>query len=396
MIILMGMLLIDFTREMANTYYPLYVIKLGGTATTLGLIGSVATLTEALVKIPGGNLADKYRRKRLIIAMSLLASASYLFYAFAPSWHFILLGAILSSFCWLYTPSFSSIVIESLPEDQRGTGYSLLNLIAKVSTTPSPLIAGYLFTIYGVIGTSRVAYGLVSLAFLAASLMRLKLVEETDRPEVTAETILTSLGSSKEFIEGIGIWREVTRSLKALFAVEMLYIIPNIMFNTILTLYLVNDLGVTEVQLGQLWAIVGLAMIIVAIPSGKLIDRFGRVRPLLFSFALISVILPILLIDATFFQLVLATPIIGLINIIFNSSTQALWADLIPEDKRGRVIGSKSFFSLILTAIGSLVGGMVYEYISHTLPIYLYTAINIPCLIITWLYIKEPERGPDL
>lgn len=33
LIILTGMLLIDFTREMANTYYPLYVTRLGGTAT---------------------------------------------------------------------------------------------------------------------------------------------------------------------------------------------------------------------------------------------------------------------------------------------------------------------------------------------------------------------------
>lgn len=178
LIILLGMLLVDFTREMANTYYPLYVTRLGGTATTLGLIGSAATVTEALVKIPGGNLADKYRRKRLIIVMSLLASAFYLFYAFAPSWHFILLGAVLTSFCRIYTPSFSSIVIESLPEDRRGTGYSILNLITKVSSTPSPLIAGYMFTIFGVVGTSRVAYGLVSLAFFAASLMRFRLVEE--------------------------------------------------------------------------------------------------------------------------------------------------------------------------------------------------------------------------
>jgi MFS family permease len=330
-----------------------------------------------------------------IITRSLLASISYLLYAFAPSWEYILLGAILTSFCWIYTPSFSSIVIESLPENRRGTGYSILNLISKASSTPSPLIAGYLYTIHGVVGASRISYVLVSAAFLAASLLRLRLVDEPDRPELTTERVLSSLGSVKEFTEGIGIWWEVKGSLRALFAVEMLYLVPNIMFNTILILYLVNDLGVTEVQLGQLFSIVGVAMIVLAVPSGKLVDRFGRVRPLLFSFALISVTLPILLTDASFFQLVLATPVIGLINIMFNSATQALWADLIPEGKRGRGIGSKSFFSLILTAIGSLVGGLVYEYISHTLPVYLYILINIPCFAITWLYIKDPERTQD-
>ena len=100
--------------------------------------------------------------------MTIIASASYLLYAFAPSWQFILLGAICTSFCWIYTPGFNSIVKESLPEDKRGTGYSTINLITRVSTTPSPLIAGFLFATYGVVGTSRIGFVLVSMAFLAA------------------------------------------------------------------------------------------------------------------------------------------------------------------------------------------------------------------------------------
>ncbi len=392
LIIIVGWLMVDFTREMAYTYYPLYVTELGGTATILGLIGAAAVITEAVVKIPGGNLADKFRRKRLIIVMTLLASASYLLYAFAPSWQFILLGAIFTSFCWIYTPGFDSIIMESLPEDKRGTGYSLINLITKVSTTPSPLIAGFLFTRYGVIGTSRIAFVLVSMAFLAASLMRWRLKEDSDKPEVTAKDVLGSLGSAKGFAEGIGVWREVPRELSTLLSVELLYLVPNIMFNVIMTLYLINDLGITEIQLAYLGSIIGITMIIFAIPAGKIIDRFGRVRPLLFAYALTAVAVPILL-DATFTRLIMATPIIGLINIIFYTSTQALWADLIPEDKRGRMMGSKSFFSLLAVAGGNIAGGLIYDNVSHTLPIYIFMAVNIPCFILTWLYIKEPEKN---
>ncbi len=392
LIILTGWLIVDFAREMAFTFYPLYVTELGGTATILGIISSIAVLTDALVKIPGGHLADKYRRKRLIIIMTLLASAFYLIYAFAPSWHYILLGAVLTSFCWIYSPGFESIVMESLPEDKRGTGYSLINLITKVSTTPSPLIAGYLFTRYGVIGTSRIGFILVSVAFLVASLLRWRLHEETDKPEVTTKDVLASLSSAKGFTEGIGVWREVPRTLTALLSVELLFLVPNIMFNTIMTLYIVNDLGITEVQFSQLGAIIGVAMIIFAIPMGKIIDRFGRVRPLLFGYALTAAAVPLLL-EATFTRLIFATPIIGLINIIFYTATQALWADLIPEDKRGRVMGSKSFFSLIAVSGGSILGGLIYDNISHTLPIYIFWAVNIPCFILTWLYIKEPQKN---
>lgn len=391
LIILVGWLLVDFTREMAFTYYPLYVTALGGTATILGLINASGVLTEAFVKIPGGLLADNFRRKRLIIAMTVLASASYLLYAFAPSWQFILLGAICTSFCWIYTPGFDSIVMESLPEDKRGTGYSLINLITKVSTTPSPLIAGFLYASYGVIGASRIGFVLVSMAFLTASLMRWRLVEETDKPEVTTRDVVSCLSSGKSFAEGIGVWKEVPRTLSILLSVELLFIIPNVMFNAIMVLYIVNDLGISPLQLSYLGSIIGVAMILLAIPAGKVVDKFGRVRPLLFGYVLTFFAVPLLL-DASFTQLLLAAPIIGLINIIFYTSTSALWADLIPDDKRGRVTGSKSFFSLLAVAGGNIVGGLIYDYVSHTLPIYLFMAVCIPCFLLTWLYIKEPEK----
>ena len=391
-IILIGWLLVDFAREMAFTYYPLYVIELGGTATIIGVISSVAVLTEAIVKIPGGQLADQFRRKRLIIVMTLIASASYLMYAFAPTWHYVLLAAIIVSFCWIYTPGFESIVMESLPEEKRGTGYSLINLITRVSTTPSPLIAGYLFTRYGIIGTSRIGFIFVSAAFLVASLLRWRLKEDTDKPEVTVKDVVDSLGSAKTFGEGIGVWRDVSMSMRMLLSIELIYLIPNIMFNTIMTLYLVNDLGISEVQLSQLGTVIGVAMIIFAVPMGKIVDKFGRVRPLLLGYALTAATLPVLF-DATFTQLLFATPVIGLINIIFYTSTQALWADLIPEDMRGRIMGSKSFFNLLAVAGGSILGGLIYDNISHTLPIYVFWAVTVPCFILTWIYVKEPERN---
>jgi len=396
LIILMGWLIVDFTREMANTYYPLYVVELGGTATTIGIIAAAATITDAIVKIPGGHLADKYRRKRLILVMTFLAAGAHLFYALAPSWHFLVLAAVLTSFCWIYTPAFNSIVIEALPKEKRGTGYSLVNLITRVSTTPSPLIAGFLFTRYGVVGTSRIAYGLVSVAFLIAGILRFRLEEETDKPEVTARAVFSSLSSAKEFSEGINVWRDMPKSLTALFSMELLYLLPNIMFNTILTLYLVNDLGINELQLSRLGAIIGVTMIIFAIPVGKIIDKYGRVRPILICFLLILVTIPVLLLEVTFTQILLVTPIIGLVNVVYYSSTQALWADLIPEDKRGRILGSQNFFGLIVVAIGSVAGGLFYDQVSHQLPILIYWFINVPCFIITWLYIKEPDKSEEV
>ena len=56
-------------------------------------------------------------------------------------------------------------------------------------------------------------------------------------------------------------------------------------------------------------------------------------------------------------------------------------------------MGSKGFFSLLAVAGGSIMGGLIYDYVSHTLPVYIFMAVNIPCFILTWRYIKEPEKN---
>ena len=377
LILLLGWLLIDFSREMANTYYPLYVTALGGTATILGIIGAAATISEAIVKLPGG----------------VLASASYLLYALAPSWQYILLGAVCTSLCWIYTPSFDSITIESIPEDKRGIGYSLVNLITNASTTPSPLLAGLLYTRYGIIGASRIGFGLVSLAFLAAAVLRWRLVEETDKPEMTARDVVSSFRDVRTFGEGISVWKEVPHTLTMLLGTQLFYMLPNVMFNTVLALFLVDDLGISGVQLSYLATIVAATVIVFAIPSGRAIDRWGRVKPLLFGYALTAVTLPVLLINPSFIVIALAAPVIGLFNVIFFSSTQALWADLIPQDKRGRVMASKRFFELIPLAGGSILGGYVYDHFGHSAPVYVYIVGSVVCLIVTWIFIKEPMQN---
>ena len=133
-------------------------------------------------------------------------------------------------------------------------------------------------------------------------------------------------------------------------------------------------------------------VIIFAIPSGRAIDRWGRVKPLLFGYALTAVTLPVLLINPSFIVIALAAPVIGLFNVIFFSSTQALWADLIPQDKRGRVMASKRFFELIPLAVGSILGGYVYDNVGHSAPVYAYILGSVVCLVVTWIFIKEPRQ----
>ena len=70
LVLALSWLVMDLASEMPSTYYGLYVKALGGSASIIGLIGSVSMFFQALVQIPGGYLADKYGRRWLISTMT--------------------------------------------------------------------------------------------------------------------------------------------------------------------------------------------------------------------------------------------------------------------------------------------------------------------------------------
>ncbi|TEU12493.1 MFS transporter, partial [Candidatus Bathyarchaeota archaeon] len=172
LIMVLSWLILDFASELPSTYYPKYVEALGGTAAIIGLIGASELLARALVQIPGGYLADKYGRKWLIFTMTFFAGIARVFYIFAPSWEWILVGAVMGGFAGLYQPALNAIIADSVPKEKRGMGFSIIQLIAGASTTPAPLIAGFLYTKMGLVPSVRLSYIVVVIGFLAASALR--------------------------------------------------------------------------------------------------------------------------------------------------------------------------------------------------------------------------------
>jgi MFS family permease len=119
-IIVISWILIDFASEIPATYYALYVLQLGATETILGIIGLSGVLALASMQFPGGYLADKFGRKWLVSSMTFGVALSFILYALAPSWHFILIGVILMNFFnSTYQPALMAIVSDSLPSSAR-------------------------------------------------------------------------------------------------------------------------------------------------------------------------------------------------------------------------------------------------------------------------------------
>ncbi len=392
LVMVLSWLVLDLFTELPGTYYPLYVKALGGTASTIGLIGAVQNVAVALVQIPGGYLTDKYGRRWLIASMTFVAAFARLFYAYAPSWEWILAGAAISGFCSIYQPALNAIVADSLPREKRGMGFSIINLISSVSTTPAPLIAGYLFTLYGLVPSMRLTYKLVFMGFIVAAFLRARLKETVEDPaKINVREMMGEYPASLR--ESINVWRLVPAAAFVLFLISVITSFASGLFQPVLTLYIVKDLGIDEVQLSYIMTAIPVTMILLALPAGKMVDRVDKRMPIIMSFVLWGAAI-LLLVYGDFYRLILSMILVGTLMILVNSATSALSAEFIPQEHRGKVNGSRGFFVMIAAALGQLSGGWLYDNVSHQAPFLIELLLIVPPIFMAWRWLKMPEPEP--
>ena len=386
----------DFANELQGTYYgPFVLYDLGATETILGLIGFVSLIVLALVQFPGGYLADKYGRKWLISTLTFGVALSYVFYMLAPSWHWILVGAVFGNLCCFYLPALDAMLADSMPSERRGMGFSIITLITKVATTPAPIFAGLLVAVFTRANGMRIAYAIVVVFFLLAATLRVKLKETVAQPRnIRFRDLLSSYPQA--FRESIGVWKTLPHSMFYLFFANLTMSLAFSLGYLYYAVYAIEGsrsvLFISEFDWALVSAAIFVTMIVSAIPIGKFIDKIGRKIPLLVSYI---IFFPgvLLFVYGDLFRLFIALPLVGMGDMIFFSAFESLRTDIVPLEKRGKVIGLTNFATYIIMAIGQLVGGILYEK-APQLPFFFMLVFIVPSFIIT-LLVHEPKKREE-
>jgi DHA1 family multidrug resistance protein-like MFS transporter len=394
-VLVLSWILIDFANELPATYYSLYVLNLGATETILGLIGLFSFLALASMQFPGGYLADKFGRKWLISTMTFGVGLSFIFYAIAPSWHLILIGAILMNLLnSIYQPALMAMIADSLPPERRGMGFGIVTLITSVSTTPGPIVARILYGQFGLVQGMRIGYGIVVAIFLSAAILRSLRLKETmanvQKPSFKA--LLQTYPTATK--ETFGVWKKIPRSTFYLFLSSAFIMFGIATANLYFVVYAVEELLIDEAVWPLILTALFITMIIVAIPIGKAVDKLNRKFPILISYLIFGVSMWLFL-NGDVPRLFLSLTLVGIGQVMLNSAFSALQADLTPREQRGKVNGFTNFANNIIMAVGSLVGGVIYQYVSPQIPFLLTAILAIPSFLIALTLVHEPEKREE-
>jgi MFS family permease len=378
-------------QPIPETYASLYYLNLGADTFLISIIGFAGSIAVALVQFPGGYLADKHGRRRLIVTMTFGLAVGSLFFIFAPSWHFILIGSLIQNFCSIYGPALMAIVIDSLPPQNRGAGYSLQSVITTLVLLPAPLIAQYLVVTFNFDIGMRVGYTIVASAYFVIALIRLRLTETLPlNAEMVKPNFTTMLKNYPQYVkEGVYVWRKVPRSAFNLF---LAMIVANGLVVSCQAYFVVYATSILSITLEQ-WAIVTvfryLSIAIPGILAGLSMDVMGRKRFLILGY-LLYVPGMLLFVFADFYLMLLAFFFFGLGNLLQLNSYQVLMGDLVSRNLRGTVTGCVQFFMFIMQAGLQVLVGVLYAFVYPQLPFLLLAATAIPLSLFVFWKVHEP------
>ncbi len=362
----------------------------------LAVMGFAGSIAVALVQFPGGYLADKHGRRWLIVTMTFGMAIGSLFFILAPSWEFILIGLLVQNFCSIYGPALMAMVIDSLPVNNRGAGFSFQSVITTLVLLPAPLIAQYLVATFNFDFGMRIAYSLTATAYFVIALLRFRLTETLPPmgEKVRFNFVDTLRSYPKAVKESICVWRKVPKSAYNLF---LAIIIVNGLVVSCQTYFVVYATSVLNMSLEQ-WALVMtfryLTIAIPAILAGFSMDVLGRKRFLILGY-LLYIPGMLLFINADFNMLLLSFFFFGLGNLLQLNSYQVLMGDLVPRNLRGTATGCLQFFMFIIQAILQVLVGLTYVYVSPQLPFLLLAFTMLPVSLFVFWRVHEPKIRED-
>ena len=405
-------LLGNFARSMVFPYASLYILALGGDARIIGWVNFLRPLAGLIVFPIAGYLTDRTSRVKLIVLGNYLSVAYVLIYVLAFRWQVVAIASLMSGLVVLGFPPWSALIADSLSPEDRGRGIATMNTISNGLSIFAPYIAGVVVERYGPDAGIRTLYGAMLVLYLASAVIHARFLKESTPQTHTRLTVSSLPRLLAEAYGGIPtLLRELPRSLKALAGVIILSFMLNGVASPFWVIYAIEQIGLSSSRWGLILLCEAALRIVMFIPAGVVVDRWGRTASLLVALLLATVSMPLFIFAKGFTAVFLIRAAIAVASAITIPACSALMADAAPRAIRGRVMAVLGQGGVMLGSAGggtggpgtgflitlplmaaSLAGGYLYDQ-NPSYPWFFVLIATIIATVLTVLFIRDPKQA---
>ena len=367
---------------LAGGLSALYVKEvLGADGVVLGLFSSIWSAVYLFFILIGGWVGDYHDRKKMLLLGTALTLPNPIVYAFAPSWHLLLianfLGALGSAFA---NPAYTGILFASVEQKERSRQIAAINTLTALANVVFPPLGAYLIGWMGGLNEIRKMFILQFFFSLGVWVYTLKALESN--PSDGKEGFRGIKKLFQDIFHQMGDVYRLSKERKAAPWIHMSLLGPFAweLVGPFWTIYAAEACGSPFFVIGLLSTVSSLTSILLQVPMARISDRKGRRRTILaarpFRYICIVSLLIAGSIDSGFTPFI---PILAWVLDAVGTSAGPAWSsaqtEVMPEAYQSRWNALLSFFWRISAIPASLIGGFLWN-IDPRLPFVIALAVD--------------------
>lgn len=354
---------------------PIFSKELGAENYQVGLIAMSFPIMNFLFAPFWGSLSDRYGRRPIILISVLITGLAYLLFSQTVNLWLLLLSRLLAGMGSANLSVAQAYIADITPPQQRAKSMGLIGAAFGLGFIIGPTVGGYM--------KSMSSPGHVDLVgYLAAALCLLNFVLAFYLLPESLKEKQKDVRFNFKVISGI-VTELRKPTIRELLLINFIFITAFMIMQMSASLFWKEKIGLNEIQMGNTFAFIGLATVIVQGGLvGRLVRRFGEVRLLSYGtylFIAALVIIPWVTPD-TFIPIELfALALMALANGCLTPSITSLLSKTADPKDVGQVLGVNQSFGSVARAAGMGLSGFIYGIEFH-LPFMLGAVMMLICI----------------
>jgi len=348
----------------AMPFVSLYLYReLGLSMKLVGTIMLFSALISSAGRIIGGEMADRIGRRPLIavtmgVRTIFFLLMSYVIYIRA-SYVVVALTFLAIRFLGaLMQPGISAMVADIVPQERRVEAFGILRIGGNAGWAVGPAIGGFLIVI-----SYWSLFLVTAMASLIAMLLVVLFIEESNHNRDAERFELSKVfdvGRDRQFLVFCGF--------------SFLLFLVMGQFASTLSVFATEFVGISDVQLGFLYTLNGVIVVLFQWPGAILGGKIGTRLALTIGAILFGTGYLLVGFAPSFYFLLGTMVVITLGEVIFSPSATTAVANSATEGKMGRYMGFFGLSEALGWSAGPFVGGWLLDYFGDK-PLVLWGAI---------------------
>jgi len=378
-IVLIGLvsLFVDMSTEMVYPLIPLFLTTtMGATPAVVGIIEGIAESVASLLKVFSGYIGDVYQNKKRLTFIGYAASVIYkVLLLLSVSWPGVLAARVIDrTGKGIRTAPRDALVAQSSEKKKLGGAFGLHKMLDMAGSALGVLFA-FIFVATGFGFHKAFLYSIIPAAI---GLLIIPLIKEEKSSKPT---------DVKLTLKGV----KLDSRLKLYLAVMFLFCLGN-SSNTFLLLK-AQEQGFSSSHVILLYLVFTISASILAIPSGKLSDKWGRSAILVPGYIIYGLVYLGFAMFSSKTAIIFLFIAYGAYTAFISGAERAFIAEAAPAGFKGTVLGIYGMLQGIGLLFSSLIAGAMWDFVGSDAPFWFGGAMGIFSAVMISVILGKNRMG---